>query len=197
MWRRLPKFPSSLNQLIRKNLREMLSTLDFWSSLLLSTLSLGFRVAGRLPSAALLPLTILVMLALSTYAQTLFGLDGDGGITRYRLLPVPAWQILAAKDVPFLLLSVLVTLPLAPAAGLAAALSALTMGYHASVIHHSDQMRWRFSSGLSFGASIFQVVVMCATAAAVYTVPLLVLLCFGAYAWSTWWYGRAMEQQRL
>jgi hypothetical protein len=34
-------------------------------------------------------MTILVMLAISTHAQTLFGLDGDGGMARYRLLPVP------------------------------------------------------------------------------------------------------------
>ena len=197
MWRRLPNFPGPLNQLLRKDLRETLSTLDFWCSAVVSALCLGFRAAGLLPGEALLPMTILVMLALSTYTQTLFGLDGDGGMTRYRLLPVPGWQILAAKDVPFLLVSVLMTLPLAPASGLAAALSALAMGHHASVTHHSDQMRWRFSSGLSFATSIFQVVVMSATAAAVHAIPLLVVLCAGAYAWSTWWYGRVVEQQPL
>jgi hypothetical protein len=90
---------------------------------------------------------------------------------------------------------VLVTLPLAPVAGLAAALSALAMGHHASATHHSHQVRWRFSSGVSFGASIFQVIVMCATAAAVDVTPLLLLLCFGAYAWSTSWCGRVLEQQ--
>ena len=196
IWRRLPNFPGPLNHLIRKNLRETLSTLDFWCSAVVSAFCLGFRAAGLLPAEALLPMTIVVMLALSTYAQTLFGLDGDGGMTRYRLLPVPGWQILAAKDVPFLLVSVLMTLPLAPAAGLAAALSALAMGHHASVTHHSDQMRWRFSSGVSFGAGIFQVVVMSAAAAAVHAIPLLVVLCAGLYAWSTWWYGRVMEQQQ-
>jgi hypothetical protein len=197
MWRRVPHFPGPLNHLIRKNLREMLSTLDFWCSLLVSASALGFRAAGRLPAEALLPMTIIVMLALSTYAQTLFGLDGDGGMTRYRLLPVPGWQILAAKDVPFLLMSVLMTLPLAPVAGLGAALAALAMGHHASVTRRSGQMRWRFSSGASFTASIFQVIVMSATAAAVHAIPLLVILCAGIYAWSTWWYGRAMEQQPL
>jgi hypothetical protein len=196
-WRHLPDFPGPLNHLIRKDLRETLSTLDFWCSAVVSALCLGFRAAGLLPGEALLPMTIVVMLALSTYTQTLFGLDGDGGMTRYRLLPVPGWQILAAKDVPFLLVSVLMTLPLAPAAGLAAALSALAMGHHASVTHHSDQTRWRFSSGLSFATSIFQVVVMSATAAAVHAIPLLVVLCAGAYAWSTWWYGRMVEQQPL
>jgi hypothetical protein len=197
MWRHLPSFPGPLNHLIRKNLRETLSTLDFWCSAVVSAFCLGFRAAGLLPGAALLPMTIIVMLALSTYTQTLFGLDGDGGMTRYRLLPVPGWQILTAKDVPFLLVSALMTLPLAPAAGLAAALTALAMGHHASVTQHSHQVRWRFSSGVSFAASIFQVIVMSATAAAVHAIPLLVILCAGVYAWSTWWYGRLMEQQPL
>ena len=125
MWRRLPRLSGPLNHLIRKNLRETLSTLDFWCSAVVSLFCLGSRVAGRLPAEALLPMTIVVMLAFSTYSQTLFGLDGEGGMTRYRLLPVPGWQILAAKDMPFLLVSVLMTLPLAPAAGLAAALCPL------------------------------------------------------------------------
>lgn len=197
VWRRLPGFPGPLNHLIRKNLRETLSTLDFWCGAAVSALSLGFRAVGLLPADALLPITMLVMFAFSTYAQTLFGLDGYGGMTRYRLLPVPGWQILAAKDVPFLLVSVLMTLPLAPGAGLAAALSVLATGHHASVIHHSNQVRWRFSSGVSFGLSIFQVTGMSLAAAAVHAFPLLVLLCAGVYAWSTWWSGRVLEQQPL
>jgi hypothetical protein len=197
MWRRVPNFPGPLNHLIRKNLREALSTLDFWCSAVVSAFCLGIRAAGLLPAEALLPLTIVVMLAFSTYTQTLFGLDGDGGMTRYRLLPVAGWQILAAKDVPFLLGAVLVTLPLIPVAGLAAALSALAMGHHASVTRRSAQMRWRFSSGVSFGSSIFEVAVMSGAAAAVRTMPFLLIVCAGVYAWSTWWYGRVMSQQPL
>jgi hypothetical protein len=194
LWRRLPNFPGRLNHLIRKNLRETLSTLDFWCSAVVSALCLGFRAAGLLPAEALLPMTIVVMLAVSTYSQTLFGLDGDGGMTRYRILPIPGWQILAAKDAPFVLLSVLMTLPLAPVAGLAAALSALAIGHYASVVHQSNQVRWRFSSGLSFATSIFQVALMSGAAAAVYSVPLLMVPCAGVYFWSTWWYGRALER---
>jgi hypothetical protein len=59
-----------------------------------------------------------------------------------------------AKDAPFLVVSVVLTLPLAPAAGLAAALAALVTGHHASVTHHSDQVRWRFSRGVSFALSV-------------------------------------------
>jgi hypothetical protein len=195
VWRRLPNFPSVLNHLIRKNLRETLSTLDFWASALVSALSFGFRAAGLLPAAALLPVTILVMLSFSTYAQTLFGLDGIGGITRYRLLPISGWQVLLAKDIPFLMASLVLTLALAPLAGYAAALAALAIGHHMSVTHHSDQVRWRFSSGISFGASILHVVVMAASAAAVHAVPVLIVVCSGGYIWSTWRYGRVLEQQ--
>ena len=194
VWRHLPYFPGPLNHLIRKNLREMLSTLDFWCSVVISAVALGFRAAGHLPPAALLPLTILTMLAISTYGQTLFGLDGEGGITRYRLLPVPGWEILAAKDVPFLLLCVLVTLPLAPIAGIAAALFALSIGHRASVAHHSGQVRWRFSSGVGFGDSLLQVIALGIAAAAVHAMPVLLVPCAGVYAGSVWWYGRAIEK---
>jgi hypothetical protein len=78
----LPRFPGPLNHLIRKNLRETLSTLDFWCGALISLVCLVFRIAGRLPADAFLLMTMLVALALSTYTQTLFGLDGEGGMTR-------------------------------------------------------------------------------------------------------------------
>ena len=195
LWRRLPHFPGPLNQLVRKNLRETLSTLDFWCSAVVSALCFGYRAAGLLPADALLPMTILALLAISTCSQTLFGLDGDGGLTRYRLLPVRGWQILAAKDVPFLLASMLVTLPLAPAAGAGGALCALAIGHQSSVAHHNDQVRWRFSSGVSFGASLFQIVIMTAAAAMVHSLPPVLAVAVAAYLWSAWWYGRALERQ--
>ena len=195
VWRRMPGFPGRLNHVVRKNLRETLSTLDFWCAAVAAAFALGFRAAGLLPAEALLPMTILVILALSTYGQTLFGLDGEAGMTRYRLLPVPGWQIVAAKDVPFLLVSVVMTLPLAPAAGFAAALAALASGHHSSVTHHSNQARWRFSSGVSFGVSLFQIFAMSIAAAMVYQYPLLLLVCAAIYVWSTWWCGSVLERQ--
>ena len=196
VWRHLPGIPGPLNHLVRKNLREMLSTLDFWAGAVASAFALGFRMAGLLPAEAFLPMTILVILTLSTYAQTLFGLDGAGGMTRYHLLPVRGWQIVAAKDAPFLLLAVVLALPLAPVAGLAAALAALAVGHHPSVTQHSNQVRWRFSSGIGFGMSLFQVIALSIAAAAVHQLPILVLVCAGAYVWATWWSGRVLEQQQ-
>ena len=192
-WRRLPHFPGPLNQLIRKNLREMLSTLDFYCGLLLSAGALIFRLKGTLPQDAYFPLTMLVALTLSSYAQCLFGLDGDGGLTRYRLLPVPGWQILMAKDAAFLLVNVVLCLPLAPLPGLAAALVALAIGHAASVTHRSEQTRWRFSTGVGFGDGIVQVLMMALLAAAtVYASPFMLAPCIAIYIGSTWWYGRTM-----
>ena len=191
-WKTLPQFPGLLNQLIRKNLRELLSTLDFYAALLLSAGSLIFRIKGTLPPDAFLPLTLLIMLALSSYAQSLFGLDGASGLTRYRLLPLSGWQILAAKDAAFLLAAVVLCLPLAPLAGLAAALVALAIGHQTSVREPRAQTRWRFSTGVTFGSGMFQVIAMAVLASAtVYASPLIIVPCIALYVWSTWWYGRA------
>jgi hypothetical protein len=197
-WRRLPHFPGPLDQLIRKNLREMLSTLDFYCGLLLSAGALIFRIKGTLPPDAFFPLTMLVTLTLSSYAQTLFGLDGNGGLTRYRLLPLPGWQILAAKDAAFLIVNLALCLPVAPLAGLAAALVALTIGHDASVNQRREQTRWRFTTGVSFGSGIIQVLLMALMAAAtVHVSPFMLAPCIAVYVWSTWWYGRVMERSGL
>ncbi len=166
MLRRVPQFPGILNHLIRKNLREMLATLDFYCALVLSAAAALYRLLGPpLPSGALVPLTILVMLALSSYAQCLFGLDGDGGLGRYRLLPLAGWQILAAKDAAFLLIAIPLTLPLAPLPGLSAALVALALGHGPSVTEHREQTRWRFSSGASVLYGFVQAALMAMAAA--------------------------------
>ena len=113
---KLPSFPGPLNHLIRKNLRGMLSTLDFYVALLLSVAALAYRTWGmKLSAEALMPMTLLIIVALSSYAQCLFGLDGESGLDRYRLLPVSGWQVLLAKDAAFMALAMLLVLPLGSA----------------------------------------------------------------------------------
>ncbi len=195
-WRRVPQFPGQLDQLIRKNVREILSTLDFYGGLVVVVPALIFRAKGLLPAQAYFPLTIVVMLTISTYAQCLFGLDGEGGLTRYRLLPLPGWQILAAKDAAFLLITLALTLPLSPIGGLAAALAALAVGHRASITEQRAQVRWRFHSGVTLGDSLLQIVPMImAAAGAEYASPLLLAPCLAACAWSTWWFGRVLERK--
>jgi len=194
LWRRMPRFPEPLNHLIRKNLREMLSTLDFYVALLLSLATLAYRVLGpRLPQEALMPLTLLVIVALSSYAQCLFGLDGESGLERYRLLPVRGWQVLLAKDAAFLVLAILVTLPLAPLAGFGAALVALAVGHHATVNHQREQTRWRFSAGAPVVEGLVQCALIATAGSSVGHSPWMMAPCVAAWAGSVWWYGRQWD----
>ena len=195
MWRRVPHFPGPLDQLARKNLREMLSTLDFYCALLLSASTTAYRMLGpALPNEAFLAMTVLVVVAVSSYAQCLFGLDGAGGWSRYRLLPVRGWWILAAKDAAFLLVVVVLVAPLAPLAGLGAAFVALAMGRRPSVEDPRPQTRWRFSAGTSPIYGIVEVMVMTSAASAIFlTSWLIVVPCAGAWLGSLWWYGRRLE----
>lgn len=196
IWRLIPHFPGPLNQLIRKNLREMLSTLDFYCALLLSLAAMVYRVFGlALPAEGLLAITVLIVLALSSYAQCLFGLDGAGGLGRYRLLPLRGWQILAAKDAAFLLVAIPLTLPLAPLAGTGAALVALALGHEPAVVRPRKQTRWRFSSGAPVIYGLFQAVLMTMAAAGIFfNTPLVLLACAAVWALSVWHYGRVMER---
>ncbi len=194
IWLAVPNFPGVWNQLVRKNLRGLLSTLDLYCALLLTAAAVAFRLAGLLPPEGFLALTVLVQVALSSYAQSLFGLDGRSGRERYRLLPLRGWQVLFAKDAAFLVAAILVALPLSPLAGMGAALVALAMGHEPSVNRPRIQARWRFSSGGSIVFGLFQAAVMAGAASATYfTSPLFLAACAAAWAGSLWYYGRVIE----
>jgi hypothetical protein len=198
LWRPIPNFPGPLNQLIRKNVREILSTLDFYCALLLSLAALAFRIAGKLPDEARLNMALLVLLALSSYTQCLFGLDGEGGLSRYRLLPIRGWQLLTAKDAAFLVVGLLLLLPLAPLPGLGAALVCLALGHGPSVEEPREQVRWRFTGGASVLFGFVQVVMMAASAAAIAFVGRwIVAPCAMLWLISLWWYGRTLETPRI
>ena len=191
LWRRMPPFPGPLNQLIRKNLREILATLDFYCALILSAAVLLYRIfVPGLPREALLAMTVLVVAAMSSYAQCLFGLDGEGGLSRYRLLPVSGWQLLLAKDAAFFAAVIPLTLPLAPLAGFGGALVALAVGHAPAVGHPREQTRWRFSTGAALGNGLVQMVAIAMTASSIFSTSLWFLpLAAVAWAVSLWWYG--------
>lgn len=193
--RQVPPFPGPLNHLIRKNIREIFATLDFYCGLLLAVITLGWRLsAAPMPPEAFLALTVLVVLSLSSYAQCLFGLDGRGGLSRYRLLPLRGWHILAAKDAAFLAIVIPLTLPLSPLAGIGAALVALAVGHEPSVNQRRTQTRWRFSSGSGIPYGLFQAGLMGMAAAGIFFNGVFVLaICVLAWACSLWWYGRVID----
>ncbi len=163
----LPHFPSPLNHLLRKNLRQLFSTLDLISALLVAVPCAIARLAGVLPAESTLALTICIAIILSSYAQTLYGLDRAGDFTRYHLLPVAPWKILAARDGSYLLTGLVLTLALSPLAGLAAFLTALITGRRNSLRLRVDQTRWRFSMSPAFSGGLIQMLAIifaaCAT----------------------------------
>lgn len=149
-----PTLPGPLRMLVRKDFRQVLFSLDLYCALLIAAPAFFFRLGGRLPETAGAPLTMLVLIILSTCAQTLFGLDGDAGMTRYRLLPLAGWRILFAKGAAYLFWILLVTLPLHPAAGLAGGLAALALGQFFALRARTPQLRWRFRASASFASSL-------------------------------------------
>jgi hypothetical protein len=185
---RVPAPPGRFGVLAAKDLRQMLTSLDLWCALALSLLVLGFRIAGQAPYEALLPMSVLIVLALSGYAQGLFAFDGPSGLTRYRLLGLRGWQVLALKDASFAAVAALLTLPADPLAGTATALAALAVGHSASVHHLREQPRWRFSPGAGIPNGLLQLALIIA---AVNVGPLAMLPVCGV---STAWYGRALNQ---
>jgi hypothetical protein len=194
-WRRVPGFPVRLNQMIRKDLREMLSTLDFFCGAFIAIAALAWRLSGLLPPAAFFPLTVIAMLAISTCALTLFGLDGAAGMTRYRLMPLRGWKILLAKDAAYMSMAVLIAAPLSIPGAMAAAFVGLAVGHRTSLRTLRAQSRWRFQTGPSFGDALSQIVPMVAAGAAVvYTSPLFLLPCVAAWAGSTWYFGREIDR---
>jgi hypothetical protein len=156
--RRMPAFPGFLGGLIRNNIRQMLTVLDTYIALVLSLSGFGYRLFSRKPDPSAFPiLALLVALALSTYAQCLFGLDGKSGSTRYRLLPLRGWQVLLAKDIAYLAILFVLVLPLGLLPGLTAGFAALAIGHHAAVRIPLPQKRWRFTGGTLFPAGVFQI----------------------------------------
>jgi hypothetical protein len=146
--RHIPLLPGPVGELIRNNVREMLSVLDLYMAALLSLAGSAYRFLSPSPDSSAFPiLAMLVALALSTYAQGLFSLDGAVGMTRYRLLPLRGWQILLAKDVAYLGILLILVLPLSPLPGLTFGLAALGIGHFPSVLLRLPQRRWRFTGG--------------------------------------------------
>ncbi len=156
----MPSFPVRLNQLIRKNLRELSSTLDFYSAAIFSVAAAIGRAFGLLPAEAFLPCTVVIMLLMSSCALSLFALEGMGGFARYRLLPLAGWEILAAKDAAFGIICLTLTVALSPLGGLAAGLAALAVGHTRSVRRQTTDRRWRFQTSDSFVSGISQMVLM-------------------------------------
>ena len=193
--RDIPRLPGRLGGLVRKDMREMLTLLDPYAAALLSAGGGAYRIFAAHPDpAAPAILSLLVGLALSTCAQSLFGLDLDSGLTRYHLLPLAGWEILLEKDLAFLAILFVLLLPLDPWPGLTFGLAVLALGHHSSVLYGLPQQRWRFASGrLQFG--LMQTAVGIGAGFLEHQRGVLVLAAAVAgYLASVWYYGRRWAQ---
>lgn len=196
-FRHMPRFPGILNQLIRKDLRQILSVLDVYLAGLLSGITAFVRLTGiDLPPHGLMILTALVVLALSSYTLSLFGPDVPSGLSRYRLLPVRGWQLLLSKDLAVLLVSLPLLVPLQSMPGLGATLVALAIGHRVSVRVARTQSRWRFSRGAPFlPIGLVQTFgITLAGALVFFHGPLLLVPCIAVWVLSMRHYGRAIER---
>jgi hypothetical protein len=172
-------------QLITNNLRQIFSVLDTWLALGIGWGGGLWRLVARQPDPAALPiLGTLAALALSTYAQSLFALDGDSGITRYRLLPLRGWRIVLAKDAAFLGVLLVALLPLSVPRSLAFGLTALAFGRYPAMRLRLPQERWRFTSGR----------VLWGVLQGVAGIGLPLLVAAPLYLVSLWWAGRDWDR---
>jgi hypothetical protein len=192
----LPAPPGAMGAIMLLQWREMLRTLDPYLALVLMVVTAIYRLSGKaLDPAAPRIMSLLVVLALSTEAQVLFGIDGKGA-ERYRLLPIRGWQILLAKDMGFLVLVGLLVWPLDFLSGLFGGIAALTVGHHNSVFKPMPQMRWRFTSGALFFQGVLQTIALFAVGSVVRTEgPALMALCIVAWCSSVIFYGSQWERR--
>lgn len=193
----IPAFPGSTGGLVRKNIRELFYSLDIYLALTLSLFGTLYRLITTKPSTDVgFGCSILIVLASSTYAQSLFATEGRAGLERYHLMPIRGWNLLLAKDLAFLGILLILTLPLSPITGLAGGVGALIVGHFASVGRKDIQVRWRFTAGASAGLGFLQVVALFAAAILCYRgSPLWLILLVAALMGSVFIHGKRLETQ--
>ena len=111
---------------------------------------------GVLEPEALPILSMVVVVALSTSAQVLIGLDGAGA-QRYRLMPLKGWRILLAKDAAFMIVLLVLIAPLEIPASLTGGTRGAGYRTSTAAMEAVPQIRWRFTSGVIWPAGVFQI----------------------------------------
>lgn len=152
---RIPALPGKFGILITAAWRQIFSTLDAYLAILLAAAGWVYRFGLASPDPAAYPIfSMLAALALSTFAQSLFGLDSQAAWTRYRLLPLGLRAITLSKDIALLSLVVILTVPLNAVAGGTFIVTTLAIGHLGAVERRGSLTRWRFASGRIFLAGL-------------------------------------------
>ena len=193
----IPAPPGMTGALMRLHWRETLTTLDPYMALLLAGSTKLYQLWGKSPldPAALRIMSLVTVVAMSTSAQLLIGLDGTGA-ERYRYLPLKGWQILLAKDLSFLVLLALLIAPLDWISGLSAGIAALTTGHPRSITQTIPQLRWRFTSGVLAPDGIVQMFALFAVGNSAHTLGFVVIgPCLLCWVLSIWFFGWKWDRQ--
>ena len=193
--RLIPAFPGHFGILLRKDLRQIIVSLEFWMALLLSGSTAAYKIfVEPLPERAGFMIGLLVVLAFASYSACIFGLDDDPGVTRYRLLPMPGWTILASKSAALLLVVGLLTIHLAPIPCLAGMLVVAAVSQMAAIVERTPQVRWRFSSGPTLRLGFLQLPALGLGLGGTYYWPALgITAAIAIFAVTTWWNGQLLE----
>jgi hypothetical protein len=185
----LPAPPGVLGAIMRLQWRGMLRTLDTYVALTLVIATELYRATGKpLDPSALQILALVVVVAISTETQVLFGIDGHG-VARYSQWPVRGWQILLAKDLAFLVMLSILVAPLDVVSGLVAGIAALAIGHSRSVLKPVHQAAWRFTSGALLPDGLIQIAVLFAVGKSARTIPILIALSVLGWLGSVFFYG--------
>ncbi len=181
------RLPERLGGMAKNSIRQIWSVLDVYIALAISAGGSVYRFLHRHPDPAAFPiLAMLVALALSTWSQSLFGLDSASGVTRYRIMPLTGVRVLWAKDVSLLAILSVLVLPLDLRAGLTFGFAVLAVGHIPSVLLRLPQRRWRFTSGRVI-FSVVQVMPATALANAGLLLPAAAGWLLSLYLCGRWW----------
>ena len=193
--RLIPPFPGYFGVLLRKDLRQIIASLEFWMALLLSCSCAAYKIfVATLHERAGFMIGLLVVLAFASYSACIFGLDGEAGVTRYKLLPLPGWAVLVSKTAALSLAVGLLTIHLALLPCLAGMLVVAAVSQIAAIVERTDQVRWRFSSGPTLRMGFLQLPALGLGFGGTYYWPAagiaVSVLIFGV---TTWWNGHLLE----
>ena len=192
-----PPFPTRLGGLVTLHLRQMFLLLETYvAAVLILAAQVYVHTDKKADASVLSVMAALAALAMSTHAQSLFGLDGRDTRLRYRLWPMRGWQALLAKDVAFLLVLAALVVTADLLVGLSAGLAALILGHRRSAVEDTPQRRWRFAGGELAPTGITQIVVLLAVGFGLRDNPhpLWLLLLAVVWAGSVWYHGRELEK---
>ena len=150
-----------------------------------------YRMTGGVLDRDALPIiSMVVVVALSTSAQVLIGLDGAGA-QRYRLMPLAGWRILLAKDAAFLVVLLILIAPLEVPASLTAGLAALAIGHQQSSHGAGAADAMALHVGRDVAGGSFQIFAIFAIGNGVLKYgPVFVVATVAAWVISLLWFGR-------